>query len=61
MLSRIRRWFAANVPSDEQLDTPENDMAIRTRLNENLTICREVAQRRLAELHTTSSPLARKR
>lgn len=57
--SRLARWFALNVPSDEQLeqDTPEL-REFYNRLEGN----RAIARRQLAEVHqnTTRSPLNRR-
>lgn len=59
LLAAITRWFATNVPSDEALPV-ENEAEIRLRMAKNIEVCREVAQRRLAELHTTTSPIHRR-
>jgi hypothetical protein len=60
LLSAIARWFATSFPTDEQMAAPLNDADVRARMRD-LEVCREVAIRRCAELHTTRSPLARNR
>lgn len=57
LLRALWRWLLRAVPSDEALaaDTPET-RAFRQRIEENAAL----ARRRLAELHTTASPIRRR-
>jgi hypothetical protein len=50
----------AQVPSDEQMEArPENDAEIKRRMNE-LESLRAIARERVAQLHTTQSPIYRR-
>ena len=70
IFARLARWFAAAVPSDEMMEIPLNDGSIRRRMaetrrnslrREDIEECGRIARRQLADLHTTTSPLARNR
>jgi histidinol-phosphate/aromatic aminotransferase/cobyric acid decarboxylase-like protein len=58
--SKVRAAWNYLVPSDEALEArPENDAEIRRRMNE-LESLRAIARERVAQLHSTTSPLRRK-
>jgi hypothetical protein len=61
IFARVARWFAVNLPSDEQMEV-ENEAAIKQRMND-LEVNRAIARRQLAEIHernTTQSPIHRR-